>query len=120
MWMSTLIGREKRWSPLKSMEQHLLGELQQLRKPRTTMSENMQRRVFHLTGENSSDIDPLESACIAITVIYPSAYVLTALYRILYVEDEESYVPVAIEELKSWKNANEVEVTVIEPCSFHV
>lgn len=33
---------------------------------------------------------------------------------------EEAYVPTVIDELKSLKNAREIEVTVIEPCCFQV
>jgi len=42
------------------------------------------------------------------------------LYSVVYVEDEEAYVPAVIEESKSLKNAKEIEVTVIEPFLFHV
>ncbi len=45
---------------------------------------------------------------------------MTALKRVLYVEVEEEYVPVVIEESRASKKAKEVEVTVIDPTLFHV
>jgi hypothetical protein len=45
---------------------------------------------------------------------------LTALYKVVYVDVEEAYVPAVTDELKSSKKAREVDVTVIYPCSFQV
>jgi hypothetical protein len=39
--------------------------------------------------------------------------------RVVYVELEDAYVPVVTLDMKSLKNAREVEVTVNDPCLFH-
>jgi hypothetical protein len=39
---------------------------------------------------------------------------------VLYVEVEEAYVPVVVEESRSLKKAREVDVTVMDPIRFHV
>lgn len=43
-----------------------------------------------------------------------------ALYRVEYVDVEEAYVPAVTDDKKSLKNERETEVTVMDPCLFHV
>ena len=47
----------------------------------------------------------------------PSAYVWTALMRVVKVDVDEEYVPVAIEGENCPKKAREVDVTSMEPCA---
>jgi hypothetical protein len=44
---------------------------------------------------------------------------MTAEVKVLYVDVDDAYVPAVIEGTRSWKNASEVEVIVIEPVLFH-
>jgi len=69
--------------------------------------------------ENCSARPPSEGVYFSITLMKPSAYVFTALMIVVNVDEELAYVPVAIEESRSWKKAKEVDVTVIDPICCH-
>ena len=64
---------------------------------------------------NCSERAPVEGVYLAFTSRKPSAKSLTAAVRVLYVEEEESYVPTVMEESSCWKNASEVDVTLSPP-----
>ncbi len=64
---------------------------------------------------NCSKRAPVEGVYLELTSRKPSAKFLTAEVSVLYVEEEDSYVPAVTEESNCWKKASEVAVTLSPP-----